>query len=174
MTGSTSLTGACAPLLLVLVVCQRCLALPTSSSSCDVMDCGFGFCIEKETAYGRQLCVCLDGYEGENCEKRVSRARKAKREVCAECEAEPCKNGGTCVPIIIGKTTGEAPMGEGEADIDGEAAPVETGEAPVEILGESEMELMSDTVSEGGCLYTCVCAPGFTGHLCSETLGNII
>ena len=35
-------------------------------------------------------CLCIDGYEGDNCEININ-----------DCDPDPCENGGTCQVIII-------------------------------------------------------------------------
>ena len=117
------------------------LALPlcaVRSLACDGVDCGVGYCIQRET--GSYECVCLGGYEGDNCDKLVFRPRFT-RGTDNTCDAMPCQNGGTCIPIVDGMS-GEAPMDMGES--------------------------MPDCSVEGSC-YTCMCAPGFTGPQCSVT-----
>ena len=153
----TVLAGAYAPLLLLALWPQNVAA---SNSVCDSVDCGVGFCIDRETTEG-YLCVCMDGYEGKYCEKRFSRIRLSKRrDVGNPCDANPCANGGTCVSAtgeMDGEPPeGEAPIGEGEAGTDGEVARNEmenaagTGEAPVDV-GESLLEMTGESQLKSDC-----------------------
>ena len=153
----------------------------SSSKHCDNVNCVHGSCIELEDGY---LCVCDPPFTGEHC----AHTSNIKREVSSRCDADPCKNGGTCVDLMEPLVQGEAPIGEGEAEIDegealgeanidGEADLTDMVEAPAEAVGESESgveELESDCTGEGDCLFTCICAPEFTGRLCSDQIGETL
>ena len=58
--------------------------------TCDENDCVWGVCTFRDT---NDECVCLEGYEGENCNTTSSRFGRSDSfpSVC------PCLNGGTCV-----------------------------------------------------------------------------
>lgn len=117
--------------------------------ACSDVDCGLGFCIDRSE--GGYQCICLPGYEGERCDKPISTDRFVRNtEVC---DNMLCQNGGTCISLI----DGEAGVDMGETAIDGEAAL------------DSDGESMIDCDMTGIC-FLCVCAPGFTGSLCSGKL----
>ena len=109
---------------------------------CGDVDCDEGFCIQQDI--GGYQCICIDGYEGEHCNKIRRSTRGTKND--ASCDAMPCQNGGTCIPTVD-EMSGEAPMDMGES--------------------------MLDCGVEGSC-YTCRCAPGFTGPRCSETIRKCV
>ena len=144
-----------------------------------VCDSGLGYCVQDNNS-GYE-CKCLNGYEGELCDKPVFNPRLVRDTDSFICNMMPCQNGGTCIPVID-KGQGEAGMEiDGEAAMEGEAA-VEgeedealteedadinmDGEAPVN-MGEASF----DCDVEGNC-FTCTCAQGFTGYTCSETIGT--
>ena len=72
--------------VLLLFVVRVCLA-------CDDAHCVWGFCVTRGT--GSSECVCLEGYEGENCDTpslRLTRdADSGSSLIC------PCENGGSCL-----------------------------------------------------------------------------
>ena len=111
--------------------------------ACDEIKCGKGFCIQRDDEVYR--CVCMSGYEGENCDRRTFDRRFAPDEDGnVTCDPNLCENGGTCIETVM---DGEAKMASGEA------------------------EMVSGCDVEGDC-YTCVCPPGFTGAQCSKKTGN--
>ena len=77
---------------------------------CGDVDCDEGFCIQQDI--GGYQCICIDGYEGEHCNKIRRSTRGTKND--ASCDAMPCQNGGTCIPTVD-EMSGEAPMDMGES-----------------------------------------------------------
>ena len=62
--------------------------------ACDEIKCGKGFCIQRDDEVYR--CVCMSGYEGENCDRRTFDRRFAPDEDGnVTCDPTLCENGGT-------------------------------------------------------------------------------
>ena len=115
------------------------------SLACEGMDCGMGFCVQREK--GGYHCVCIGGYAAEYCGKDSKFLNERPVRDVVTCGSMPCQNDGTCVPNN-GASNGESPSDFGEA------------------LGEPSL----DCDVEGNC--TCICPPGFTGTHCSISLGT--
>lgn len=87
------------------------LLLPLHGLACHGIDCAMGYCIEKEDGY---QCICLDGYEGENCDKPMRDFARRSTET-NPCDETPCQNGGTCTSLIDEEDMDMA-MGESQAE----------------------------------------------------------
>ena len=122
------------------------LSLPLLSLACLDVDCGAGFCVDGRD--GTYACVCMNGYEGDRCERPVPVARRSlePKYVCTEAS---CNNRGTCIPFPSGETEML-----GEPDSADESS------------GLGEVGLDCDEVGIG-CKYTCQCVPGYTGRTCA-------
>ena len=120
--------------------------LSPASRACDRINCSMGYCVEGQD--GGYRCVCLGGYEGENCDKPVMSLSRRSAEA-SPCDETPCKNGGTCIALPSG----------------------EAGSTDMHMIdmGESETECEM----EGSCyMYTCDCTTWFSGPNCTQMLGN--
>lgn len=123
------------------------LCLPLLGLACHDVDCGTGFCIEKERE--QYVCICMGGYEGDRCERPIPVVRRSLKEY--PCTETSCENGGTCVSLSGGE--GEL-LGEPN-NMDEESSNI--GEVELD-CGEVGMN----------CSYSCLCVTGFTGSTCAE------
>lgn len=77
------------------------------SLACDKIDCGMGYCIPQDA--GGYKCICVDGYDGEYCERATLQRRFVANDTdTSTCDPSLCENGGSCVAEFYYE--GEAPM----------------------------------------------------------------
>ena len=61
----------------------------TDSDECSTDPCGDnGSCVDQVNGF---VCICDDGYEGDNCETDSD-----------DCDPNPCLNGGSCTDAVNG------------------------------------------------------------------------
>ncbi|XP_036403134.1 protein eyes shut homolog [Megalops cyprinoides] len=130
----------------------------------------------------RYTCACRHGYTGDHCETEVN-----------ECASNPCRHNGTCTDLI-GSHRCTCPVGflgeNCEVDVDACALPNATCpmglwclDLPDGLEYTCHLPCPPHTqpcANGGRCFlnntdtYSCVCAPGWTGHTCLENIDDCV
>ncbi|XP_070540032.1 slit homolog 2 protein-like [Ptychodera flava] len=120
----------------VMAKCDPCLSQPCLHDGECINDLTEGY-----------ICKCSNGYKGQNCDEEIN-----------ECDAEPCKNGGTCVKQRKGfRCVCHQGFTGDNCDINKD-----------DCIDHNCMH--NSTCIDSINNYTCQCLPGYTGMYCEKDI----